>query len=203
MFTMPGDATMIPHSMSLLRRFWRITFKIAFVGYLACLAVHAPSFAQQGRQPARGGSDAVQHGPANGLAQRDAALVKMLSGATLEGSFTRTAPSSDPTKLSRDKYTIGEVSKAGPGLWRISARIQYDEHDVTLPLILPIQWAGDTPVIVVDNVSLPGFGTVSARVMLFDRHYAGYWKHGQQSGHLFGIIRPAQTEPHEPPDQAD
>ena len=53
---------------------------------------------------------------------------------------------------------------------------------------MPIRWAGDTPVIVVDNLVLPGFGTVSARVMFFADHYAGYWKHGEHGGHLFGII---------------
>ena len=74
------------------------------------------------------------------------------------------------------------------------ARIQYGEKDVTLPIPLPIRWAGDTPVIVVDNVPLPGFGTVSARVMFFDGHYAGYWKHGDHGGHLFGVIHRGRRE---------
>jgi hypothetical protein len=113
----------------------------------------------------------------------------MLSGATLEGSFTNTSPGRDSTKLSREKYTIGDVKKLAGSLWLIPARIEYGDHDVTLPVTVPIQWAGDTPVIVVDNVGLPGFGTVSARVMFFADHYAGYWKHGQSGGHLFGVIR--------------
>ena len=71
---------------------------------------------------------------------------------------------------------------------------QYGGKDVTLPIPLPIRWAGDTPIVVVDNVTLPGFGTVSARVMFFDDHYAGYWKHGDHSGHLFGVIRPGRRE---------
>jgi hypothetical protein len=53
---------------------------------------------------------------------------------------------------------------------------------------VPIRWAGDTPVIVVDTVELPGFGAVSARVMFFEDNYAGYWKHGEHGGHLFGTI---------------
>ena len=80
-------------------------------------------------------------------------------------------------------------------MWQIPARIQYGENDVTLPIPLPIRWAGDTPVIVVDNVTLPGFGTVSARVMFFDDHYAGYWKHGDHGGNLFGVIHPADEKP--------
>jgi hypothetical protein len=122
-------------------------------------------------------------------AELEVALTQMLSGATLEGSFTSTGAGSDPNKFSTEKYTLGQVKKIGGNLWLIPARIQYGEHDVTLPLTLPIRWAGDTPVIVVDNVGLPGFGTVSARVMFFADHYAGYWKHGNSGGHLFGTIR--------------
>jgi hypothetical protein len=117
------------------------------------------------------------------------AFARMLSRATLEGSFTSTGAGRDPTKLSREKYTLGQVQKLAGNLWLIPARIQYGEHDVTLPVTVPIRWAGDTPVLVVDNVPLPGFGTVSARVMFFADHYAGYWKHGERGGHLFGIIR--------------
>jgi hypothetical protein len=36
-------------------------------------------------------------------AKLEAALSKMLSGATLEGSFTSTGAGGDPSKLSRDK----------------------------------------------------------------------------------------------------
>ncbi len=118
----------------------------------------------------------------------DAAFIKMLSNATLEGSFTSTADGFDPSKLRSEKYTIGQVKRLEGDFWLIPARIQYGEHDVTIPLMSPVRWAGDTPMIVVDNVGLPGFGTVSARVMFFADHYAGYWKHGKNGGHLFGII---------------
>jgi hypothetical protein len=141
----------------------------------------------------------------------DAAFIKMLSGATLEGNFTNTTRDTDSTKLSREKYTLGEVKKLSHGIWLFEARIEYGEHDVTLPIVVPIQWAGDTPVIVVDKMPLPGFGTVSARVMFFADHYAGYWKHGRSGGHLFGVIRrkdqageraatPSDAEPPAEPD---
>jgi hypothetical protein len=149
------------------------------------------------QQPARNEASppAAQHesAPASAetsgrQAELEATFEKMLTGATLEGSFTSTGRGSDLTKLRSEKYTIGAVKKLAPGVWMISARIQYGEHDVTLPIAVPIRWAGDTPVIVVDNQALPGFGTVSARVMFFADHYAGYWKHGDHGGHLFGII---------------
>jgi hypothetical protein len=125
----------------------------------------------------------------------EAALSKMLSGATLEGSFTSTGAGGDPSKLARDKYTLGQVRKVGGDVWQIPARIQYSGKDITLPIVLPIRWAGDTPVVTVDDLPMPGFGTVSARVMFFEGHYAGYWKHGDHGGNMFGVIHPAaETE---------
>jgi hypothetical protein len=122
---------------------------------------------------------------------REATLTKMLSGATLEGSYTASGPGADPTKTNREKYTLGEVKKVAGNIWQFPARIEYGGNDVTVPIPLPVEWAGDTPVVVVDNVTIPGFGTVSARVLFFDGHYAGYWKHGQHSGNLFGEIHSA------------
>ena len=127
-------------------------------------------------------------------AKLEAALSKMLSGATLEGSFTASGPGTDPTKISREKYTLGEVKKVAGDIWQFPARIEYGGKDITLPIPLPIRWAGDTPVVVVDQVELPGFGSVSARVMFFDGHYAGYWKHGEHSGNLFGEIHSAKEK---------
>ena len=124
--------------------------------------------------------------PAADQAALEKAFSEMLSGATLEGSFTSTGANRDPTKLSREKYTIGQVRKIAGNLWLIPARIQYGDRDVTVPVPAPIRWAGDTPVIVVDNI--PGFENMSARVMFFADHYAGYWQHGDHGGHLFGTI---------------
>lgn len=121
-------------------------------------------------------------------AARETALSQMLSGATLEGSFTDTAQTKNVAKIDREKYTLGEVKKLAGDVWQFPARIEYGGKDVTLPILLPVKWAGDTPVVVVDTVDLPGFGAVSARVLFFEGHYAGYWKHGEHSGNLFGLI---------------
>ena len=121
--------------------------------------------------------------------RREAALAEMLSGATLEGSFTVSGRGIAPAP---EKYTLGEVKKLDGNLWLIPTRIQYGGKDAQLPITLPIEWAGDTPVVIVDNVGLPGFGTVSARVLFFADHYAGYWQHGDATGNLFGTIHRAK-----------
>jgi len=133
--------------------------------------------------------------PAERQAALETALSKMLSGATLEGSFTVTGAGNDPTKLRREKYTLGDVKKVSGDIWLFPARIQYGDKDITLPIPVPIRWAGDTPVVVVDSVDLPGFGAVSARVLFFNDHYAGYWQHGDRRGNLFGEIHPAGKKP--------
>lgn len=127
--------------------------------------------------------------PADAPAQREAALAKMLAGATLEGSFT--VSGREGGKLTSDKYTLGEVKKLDGNNWLFPTRIQYEDKDFTLPLTLPIEWAGDTPVVVVDNVGMPGLGTFSARVLFFNDHYAGYWQHGEVGGTLFGRVHRA------------
>ena len=162
--------------------------RIVFLVLAVCVSVvcSSPVWAEQ--KPADKASSNERQ------AKLEAALTKLLSGATLEGSFTSTGAGSDPAKLSRDKYTLGEVRKLNGELWQFPARIQYGDKDITLPIVLPIRWAGDTPVVTVDDLPLPGFGTVSARVMFFSGHYAGYWKHGDHGGNMFGVIRPAEKD---------
>jgi hypothetical protein len=157
---------------------------------------------QGGEESERGQSSPPREKRAPKQAELDAAFTKMLSGATLEGSYTSTGAGSDPTKLSREKYSLGEVKKLQGDFWLIPARIQYGGKDATLPLTLPVKWAGDTPMIVVDELGLPGFGTVSARVMFFADHYAGYWKHGEHGGHLFGTISREQKDANDSPDRS-
>ena len=127
--------------------------------------------------------------PKKSQAELETELSKLLSGATLEGSFTTTGPGQDGARLSADKYTLGEVRKLAGNTWMIQARMR----DAMIPLPLPIEWAGDTPVIVVEDFTIPGMGTFSARVMFYADHYAGYWKHDERGGSMFGVIHRANA----------
>lgn len=90
----------------------------------------------------------------------------------------------------QDKYTIIGATKVGGDMWLIHTRIQYGERDFVAPLPVQVQWAGDTPVIVVDNLAMPG-GTrqYSARVLIYGNTYAGAWSGGEHAGLLNGVIR--------------
>jgi len=162
---------------------------------LICVAILLCVSAATAEPNTNGASHPSSTATSDKQAKLESALAKMLSGATLEGSFTVTDNGNIADKLRKEKYTLGEVKKLTGDLWQIPARIQYGEKDVTVPIVLPIKWAGDTPIVTVDSLPLPGFGAVSARVMFFQGHYAGYWKHGEHGGHLFGIIHSAEKTP--------
>jgi hypothetical protein len=169
----------------------------ACVGCGLLLSVSAAQETQRTAQPASQ-SAASQPGatsqaiaqPKKSQAELEADFAQLLSGATLEGSFTTTGPGRDGARLSADKYTLGEVRKLSGKQWVFNARLR----DAMIPLPLPIEWAGDTPVIVVDNFTIPGMGTFSARVMFFADHYAGYWKHDERGGSMFGVVHRANAE---------
>lgn len=87
-----------------------------------------------------------------------------------------------------DKYTIRSVTKVGGDAWLIHARIQYGKRDITAPIPVQVKWAGDTPVLIVDTVGVPGGGVYSARVLIYGNTYAGTWSGGDHGGLLSGII---------------
>lgn len=121
-----------------------------------------------------------------------ASLQKSLSGSVLAGNFTVTGETSEPKA---DRYELIDVRHVGDGNWMFVARIQYGEHDVKIPITLPIKWAGDTPVITVDKMPFPRLGTYTARVMIYEDHYAGFWSGADHGGHLYGLIEHDKATP--------
>lgn len=129
-------------------------------------------------------------------AEREAAFAKMLTGKTLHGFFTVSSEikGDKPPRLRGERYDLEEVKKIAENRWMFKTRIRYGDHDVTLPLVLPVEWAGDTPMVVVENVGFPGLGTYSARVLFHKDHYAGHWSGAKHGGHLFGTIEPQKSK---------
>lgn len=112
---------------------------------------------------------------------------RLMTGAKLTGQFTVDGkPLND---LTEETYEIAKVEKMADGdMWAITARIKYGTHDLTVPIPLEVKWAGTTPVLTLDNMTIPGFGTFGARVVLHQDKYAGTWQHDAVGGHLFGRI---------------
>jgi len=121
------------------------------------------------------------------------AFQQMLQGSVLQGTYHIRGQELPPQK---ERYEIRQVTRQPEeGYWLLMTRVQYADHDVTVPIPVLVQWAGKTPVIVVDSLAIPGLGTFDARVVLHDGQYAGTWRHGEVSGTLWGEIRPREGRP--------
>jgi hypothetical protein len=135
-------------------------------------------------------------GQLNGVADHvelETRFREQLSGSNLVGHFTDNAKPGGT--LTPEKYTLGKIHKLQSDRWLFPVRIQYGNHDLTVPLALSVAWAGDTPIIKLDQLAIPGFGVFSARVLIHNDHYAGYWQGADHGGHLFGRIEHKQKSP--------
>jgi hypothetical protein len=93
-----------------------------------------------------------------------------------------------------EKYTITSATKSGQDVWIIYAKMQFRGKEASVPVPVQVKWAGDTPVITLDKVSIPGLGTYSARVLVFEKTYAGTWSAGDHGGMLHGLIKKKETK---------
>ncbi len=120
--------------------------------------------------------------------QLEERFVETLSGATLTGKFSVVVDGKSGEEK-EDKYTILSVSKlTGGEAWIITARVRYGGKDFTMPFPVVVKWAGDTPVITVDDVGVPGGGKYTARVLIHAGAYAGTWSGGDHGGLMSGTV---------------
>ena len=126
----------------------------------------------------------AQTAPSPELTAAEKQFQESMADVTLVGYFT----SGDKAELKEDRYVIERVSKVGDDLWKFEARIQYNKKDMKVAMPLPVKWAGDTPVISLTKFAVPGLGSYTARVVIYDGAYAGTWGDAKHGGKLFGKI---------------
>ncbi len=111
-------------------------------------------------------------------------FAERMRDVTLVGSFT--VAGREDRAPRPDRYNIVSVEKVGDNLWRFNA--QCCGVDGAIPIVVPMRFNGDTPVIMMTGTSLPGLGTFSVRVFFYGDRYAGTWQHGKVGGHMWGRI---------------
>ena len=134
--------------------------------------------------------------------EMEAAFTTTLTNAVFDGKFCMI----ENGRLGADKeekYTIVSVEKQDGNNWVINARIQYGAINFTAPVPVVVKWAGDTPVIIVDNIGFPGTAKYSARVMVYKDTYAGTWSGGDHGGMMQGVITRAPAEEKKPAEKKD
>jgi hypothetical protein len=120
------------------------------------------------------------------LPEMERAFDERMDNVSLVGRFT--VSGREDRQAVPDRYDISSIEKVGPKEWRFNARI--GEVDISLPVVVTIEWAGDTPMITLTDLTIPTLGTFTARVFFYGDRYAGTWQHGKVGGHMFGRIEP-------------
>ncbi|MGK0220429.1 MAG: outer membrane protein assembly factor BamB, partial [Planctomycetota bacterium] len=136
--------------------------------------------------------------PAELQEQREADFAELLTGVVLEGVTTVDGVEG----LQPDSYTLTKVEKQKDGRWKFSAVIHYGKRPVPIAVALPVEWAGDTPVIIVKDMAVPFMGSYSAQVMFHGNRYVGMWSGKDHGGTIFGeIVRKDPEVGEEPVDE--
>lgn len=145
--------------------------------------------AKEEAKASRDSEDATGKEAAAQQRKLEEAFKESLTSATLDGRWY-VIRDGELGEERTEKYSISTVSK-NPLVrdgWLILARVEYGDRDVTLPVPVHVKWAGDTPVIQVTDAGLPGLGTYTARVMIYNGCYAGTWFGSGHGGILSGKI---------------
>jgi hypothetical protein len=87
-----------------------------------------------------------------------------------------------------DGYDIASVEKVGDNLWRFNAGMQCCGVKGQIPIVIPMHFVGDTPMIMMTDTELPGVGTFTVRLFFYGDTYSGTWQHGKVGGHMSGRI---------------
>lgn len=112
-------------------------------------------------------------------------FAEQMRGSALVGRFT--IRGREDRAATPDRYDIYSVDKVGDDQWRFNAKI--GETELTLPIVVRMKFADDTPIILMTDATIPGMGTFTARVFFHGDLYAGTWEHlGRGGGHMFGRI---------------
>jgi hypothetical protein len=158
------------------------------VAAMFVLAV-GPAVAQDAPKPSGAGTAQPRPQPKPDQAELEKQFEQNMSGATLVGRFSvegrGNRAGGEPKE---ERYQILKVTKTSGDYWLFNARVQYGNKDVTAPIVLQVKWAGDTPVITLTDLPIPGLGTYTARVLIYRDHYAGYWSGGDHGGNLWGRV---------------
>jgi hypothetical protein len=135
--------------------------------------------------------------PAPTAAELETKFKETLTSCTMSGhSCTVKDGQLGPERA--DQYHIVSVEKSGGDNWIINARMKYGKQEIVVPIPVQVKWAGDTAVIIVDDLRIPGAAGYSnsaytARVLIHGNTYAGTWSGGDHGGMLNGLIGPDKT----------
>jgi hypothetical protein len=119
------------------------------------------------------------------LTEVERLFTERMRDVSLVGSFTVDGREGSPRT---DRYDIASVEKVGNELWRFNAGMQCCGVNGQIPMVLPMRFVGDTPMIMMTDTTIPGVGTFTVRLFFYGDSYSGTWQHGKVGGHMSGRV---------------
>src|SRR5262245_3542112 len=112
----------------------------------------------------------------------------LLTNAYLSGRWAPLKDGELGEEKTGDKYNIVSVTKGVGENWTVSAKMKYREQEIVMPIPVQVKFAGDTAIMIVEKLAIPGGGTYSARLLFYERTYSGTWSGARGGGMLYGVI---------------
>ena len=112
--------------------------------------------------------------------------VSLIGTFTVVGRETRNPEGRGGPRV--DRYDISSVEKVGENLWRFNAGMGCCGVKGQIPIVVPMRFVGDTPMIMMTDTEIPGVGTFTVRLFFYGDTYSGTWQHGNVIGHMSGRI---------------
>jgi hypothetical protein len=111
--------------------------------------------AQETPKPKNTATPAATEKPKLTPAELEGKFVATMSKATMTGRWCLIQDGA-LTPEKEEKYTILGARKLEGDSWMIGTKMNYGGREIIAPIPVKVQWAGDTPVIIVEKMTVPG-----------------------------------------------
>ncbi len=106
----------------------------------------------------------------------EANFVAMLKNATLKGTWAPVQQATLGAARADEGYRIARVEKKEGDNWVLVSLINYQGKEIEYPFPVVVKFAGDTAVLILDDVRAgKDAANWSARVLFHENVYAGRW----------------------------
>jgi hypothetical protein len=133
---------------------------------------------------------------AQGSSNVETNFVAMLKNATLKGTWAPVQQAQLGTSRKDDGYRVARVEKKDGDKWTLVYLVTYQSKEIEYPMPVTVKFAGDTSVLILDNVRAGrDKANWSARIMFHENVYTGrWWETGnkEHGGTIEGVVTHAK-----------
>ncbi len=106
----------------------------------------------------------------------EAKFIAMLKNATLKGTWAPVQQAQLGAARTDDGYRIARVEKKEGDKWLLFSLVNYQGKEIEFPMPVVVKFAGDTAVLILDDVKAgKDKANWSARILFHENVYAGKW----------------------------